>query len=249
MFSTSVVVLDFETTGLSSRSGDRITEVAALRVREGRIVERYVTLVNASMPIPSFITQLTGISNEMLATAPPVKRVMRDQTALWRRHEFLAQYFAMDPDSGRLARTFVVPCNLGSARRQYRHFRWRFPRDVLFFQVGCFIELYDVGRPDWLPLLDLQPMRCNRGGARYGFPQAQLGRHLRTLLEHGRSVTIVREQNPTGRVLRRLPAWRFVVARARRFRPNLLVRMETAVAPLDRAAWGRTRVACPNRWM
>ena len=56
MLSTSVVVLDFETTGLSPRGGDRITEVAALRVRDGRVVERYVTLVNAGVRIPSFIT-------------------------------------------------------------------------------------------------------------------------------------------------------------------------------------------------
>lgn len=132
--------------------------------------------------------------------------------ALWCRHAFLSQYFSMDPGSGRLVRTFVVPGNLASAKRQYRHFRWRFPKDVLFFQVGRFIEFYDAGRPEWLPLLELQPMRCNRRGARYGFPRSHVGRHLRTLLEHGRSVTIVREQHySSGRVLRRLPAWRFVV--------------------------------------
>jgi DNA polymerase-3 subunit epsilon len=78
MLSTSVVVLDFETTGLSPRGGDRITEVAALRVHNGEVVDRYVTLVNAGVRIPSFITQLTGISNAMIATATPVKRVMRE---------------------------------------------------------------------------------------------------------------------------------------------------------------------------
>jgi len=78
MLSTSVVVLDFETTGLSPRGGDRITEVAALRVRDGRVVDRYVTLVNAGVRIPSFITGLTGITHAMVASAPPVTRVMRE---------------------------------------------------------------------------------------------------------------------------------------------------------------------------
>ena len=78
MLSTSVVVLDFETTGLSPRAGDRITEVAALRVRNGRIVERYVTLVNAGVRIPSFITGLTGITNAMVASAPHATHVIAD---------------------------------------------------------------------------------------------------------------------------------------------------------------------------
>ena len=78
MLSASVVVLDFETTGLSPRGGDRITEVAALRVQNGKVIERYVTLVNAGVRIPSFITGLTGITNEMVASAPPAKRVIRE---------------------------------------------------------------------------------------------------------------------------------------------------------------------------
>lgn len=127
--------------------------------------------------------------------------------ALWRRHPFLAQYFALDRNSGRPVRTFVVPADLISVRRQYRHFRWRFPEDVLFFKVGRFIEFYDLGRPRWLQVLKLQPMRPNRRGARYGFPQVQMERHLRTLLAQGFSVTFIREQrSPMG--VRRLPAWR-----------------------------------------
>ena len=76
MLSASVVVLDFETTGLSP-GVDRITEVAALRVVGTRIVDRYVTLVNAGVRIPSHIISLTGISNEMIATAPRAADVVR----------------------------------------------------------------------------------------------------------------------------------------------------------------------------
>lgn len=63
-------MLDFETTGLSPAAGDRITEVAALRIVGGRIVDRFVSLVNCNVRVPSFITQLTGITQAMVNAAP-----------------------------------------------------------------------------------------------------------------------------------------------------------------------------------
>jgi DNA polymerase-3 subunit epsilon len=115
MLSTSVVVLDFETTGLSPRGGDRITEVAALRVRGGRVTERYVTLVNAGVRIPSFITQLTGISNDMVATAPPVKRVMRELVA------FLEDDIVVAHNAGFDHGFLVAECvRAGLTDREYR---------------------------------------------------------------------------------------------------------------------------------
>ena len=139
--------------------------------------------------------------------------------ALWRRYDYLAQYFTLDRASGLPVRSFVVPPGLRSARRQYRHFRWRFPQDVLLFQVGRFIEFYDAGRPGWLLVHGLKPLRRNRRGARYGFPRPQLRRHLRALLAQGFDVTIVREQGAAGQrlsggVRRRLPAWRLVAPAA-----------------------------------
>lgn len=71
-----IVMLDFETTGLSPAMGDRITEVAALRIVAGRVTERYVSLINCKVRIPSFITALTGISQAMVDGAPPVARVV-----------------------------------------------------------------------------------------------------------------------------------------------------------------------------
>lgn len=76
MFEKPIVMLDFETTGLSPAMGDRITEVAALRIVAGRVTERYVSLVNCNTRIPSFITQLTGISQAMVDAAPPVEQVV-----------------------------------------------------------------------------------------------------------------------------------------------------------------------------
>ena len=70
MFDKPIVMLDFETTGLSPDRGDRITEVAALRIVDGKITDRYVSLVNCGVRIPSFITGLTGISQSMVNAAP-----------------------------------------------------------------------------------------------------------------------------------------------------------------------------------
>lgn len=76
MFDQPIVMLDFETTGLSPDAGDRITEVAALRMVDGVITERYVTLINCGTRIPSHITALTGISQRMVDGAPPVRQVL-----------------------------------------------------------------------------------------------------------------------------------------------------------------------------
>ncbi|CAN7495459.1 3'-5' exonuclease [Duganella sp. LjRoot269] len=76
MLNQSIVMLDFETTGLSPDMGDRITEVAALRIVDGKVVERYVSLINCNVRIPSFITGLTGITQAMVDGAPPVSKVV-----------------------------------------------------------------------------------------------------------------------------------------------------------------------------
>jgi len=125
MLSTTVVVLDFETTGLSPRGGDRITEVAALRVRNGQVVDRYVTLVNAGVRIPSFITQLTGISNAMVATAPKVERVIRelvafldDDMVVAHNASFDAGFLLAECDrAGFSNRNYRMLCTLRLARR------------------------------------------------------------------------------------------------------------------------------------
>jgi DNA polymerase-3 subunit epsilon len=73
-----IAVIDFETTGISPSAGDRVTEVAVVILEQGRVVDRYQSLMNAGVRIPSFITQLTGITNDMVAGAPPAERVMRE---------------------------------------------------------------------------------------------------------------------------------------------------------------------------
>jgi DNA polymerase-3 subunit epsilon len=80
---TPIAVIDFETTGLSPTQGDRATEVAIVLVEGGRVVDRFQSLMNAGVRIPPFIIQLTGISNAMVADAPPAAQVMARPRALW----------------------------------------------------------------------------------------------------------------------------------------------------------------------
>ncbi len=67
--STSFVVFDLETTGAKAPPC-RITEIGAYRVKNGQVAEKFQTLVNPQTPIPWFISQLTGITDEMVRDAP-----------------------------------------------------------------------------------------------------------------------------------------------------------------------------------
>lgn len=71
-----IAVIDFETTGSSPGQGARATEVAIVLVEGGQVVGQFQSLMNAGVHIPPFITQLTGITNAMVADAPPTGEVM-----------------------------------------------------------------------------------------------------------------------------------------------------------------------------
>lgn len=74
----SYVVVDVETTGSSPYWGDRITEIAAVVVRDGDIVEVFETLVNPQRSIPPIVTRLTNITWDMVRHAPTFERVADD---------------------------------------------------------------------------------------------------------------------------------------------------------------------------
>src|ERR1700743_1212476 len=66
---------DVETTGWAPEDAD-ITEIGAVRVHAGTVVAEFGSLVNPGTPVPPAITELTGISDQMLASAPPVAAVL-----------------------------------------------------------------------------------------------------------------------------------------------------------------------------
>lgn len=72
----SLVILDFETTGLSPNMGDRAIEIGAVRLVNGEITERFQELMNPGQRISAFIEDYTGISNAMLVEAESCEVVM-----------------------------------------------------------------------------------------------------------------------------------------------------------------------------
>ena len=74
----TVVVLDFETTGLSPGEGDRAIEIGAVRIEDGEVTGRFQELMNPGQRVSGFIESYTGITNGMLAEARPCAEVMRD---------------------------------------------------------------------------------------------------------------------------------------------------------------------------
>lgn len=69
------IVLDLETTGASPQNGCGITEIGAIAVRGGEILGEFSTFVNPLIPLPDYITNLTGITDEMLVDAPLIDQV------------------------------------------------------------------------------------------------------------------------------------------------------------------------------
>ncbi|WP_198970914.1 3'-5' exonuclease [Xylophilus sp. ASV27] len=119
-------VIDFETTGLSPLNGDRATEVAIVLVEGGEVVDRFQSLMNAGVRIPPFIESLTGISNAMVAAAPPAERVMADAARFVGDTPMAAHNASFDrrfwaAELGRIGQAAPQPfvCTLLLARRLY----------------------------------------------------------------------------------------------------------------------------------
>lgn len=83
----SVIILDFETTGLSPQKGDRCIEVGAVRLHQGQVQEHFQRLMHPGRRVSRFIEAYTGISNAMLAEAEPCEQVFAE----------LAEFLGDDP--------------------------------------------------------------------------------------------------------------------------------------------------------
>lgn len=71
------VAFDLETTGLNVET-DYIIEIGALKVRNGKVAERFIEFLKPEQPISPIITNITGITNEMVANARDTKSIIRD---------------------------------------------------------------------------------------------------------------------------------------------------------------------------
>jgi DNA polymerase-3 subunit epsilon len=121
-----VVVLDFETSGLSPAQGARAIEIGAVRLVNGKIAERFQSLMNPGFRISALIEDYTGISNRMLARAPGCTEVMRQFAAFIGSDNLVAHNASFDQRflSAELERlNLPLPnaftCNLMLARRVF----------------------------------------------------------------------------------------------------------------------------------
>nr|WP_239534450.1 ATP-dependent DNA helicase DinG [Priestia taiwanensis] len=90
------VVIDLETTGNASKTDERIIQFAAVVIEEGKIVHTYSTFLYPEKPIPSFITELTGIHDEMVEGAPLFEEIADDVLELLKDSYFVAHNVQFD---------------------------------------------------------------------------------------------------------------------------------------------------------
>ncbi len=88
-------VVDVETTGRRAEQ-ERVTEVACVTIERGRITGSFTSLVNPGMPIPPPITALTGISDELVATAPPFAAIATELRQRLSQAVFVAHHASFD---------------------------------------------------------------------------------------------------------------------------------------------------------
>lgn len=73
-----MVVIDFETTGLSPSRGDRATEIAAVLIENGEVVDRYQSLMKSGVRVPRYIESLDRALRTRCRQRPPSETVMQE---------------------------------------------------------------------------------------------------------------------------------------------------------------------------
>ena len=123
---STLVVLDFETTGLSPDQGDRAIEIGAVRLVDGQIRDRFQALMNPGRRVDSFIEGYTGISNAMLAKARPCAAVMAEFAAYLGDDNMVAHNASfdrrfLDAEFSRIDQRSLgeFSCSMLAARRLY----------------------------------------------------------------------------------------------------------------------------------
>jgi len=119
------VVVDVETTG--GRAGNhRMTEIGAVKVQNGVIIDEFQTLLNPQRSIPAFITKLTGITQDMVKDAPIFAQIADDFSdflgdAIFAAHNVNFDYGFIKAEYERIGKRFRAPkiCTCSSMRKYY----------------------------------------------------------------------------------------------------------------------------------
>ena len=129
MFSQDTVFVDIETTG-GNANHDRITEVAILKMQEGKLVSEWSTLVNPLTYIPEQIQQLTGINHEMVLDQPPFHDIYREIYERLEGNVFVAHnarfdYSFLKNEFKRCSKSFRAPvlCTVKLSRKLFPEYK------------------------------------------------------------------------------------------------------------------------------
>ena len=124
----TVIVLDFETTGLSPDMGDRAIEIGAVRLEHGVVKERFQELMNPGQRVSTFIENYTGITNEMLYSAPSCSSVMKQFADFIEGYNLVAHNASfdkrfLDAELTRISKGYSgqFACSMLAARRIFQH--------------------------------------------------------------------------------------------------------------------------------
>ena len=129
MASRPLVCVDIETTGTNPLR-DRVTEVAAIAIEDGAVVDEWCSLVNPETSVPAHIQAITGITNEMLEDAPTFPQIAGTLEALLAGRVFVAHnarfdYGFLRNELKRTGRRLKAPvlCTVKLSRRLYPEYR------------------------------------------------------------------------------------------------------------------------------
>ncbi len=107
-----VVVLDFETTGLSPDMGDRAIEIGAVLIENGKVTDRFQQLMNPGFRVNSFIQNYTGITNAMLKDEDSCRSVIKEFAEFINGYNLVAHNASFDKK--------FLDSEMAQARSQYQ---------------------------------------------------------------------------------------------------------------------------------
>ena len=123
-----IVVLDFETTGLSASGGDRAIEIGAVGLENGKITDKYQSLIHPGFKVDRFIENYTGITNHMLDQAPKPTEVFPElyrfidgSVIVAHNAGFDRRFLDMELAKVGYARQKPFLCSMRIARRLYQN--------------------------------------------------------------------------------------------------------------------------------
>ncbi len=135
-------VVDIETTG-GRKGGNAITEIAVVHVQNGEIISQWSSLVNPQRHVPAHITRLTGIDNEMVATAPTFSEIADELEQQLKGTIFVAHNVGFDYGFIKAAyesinRAFRKPkfCTVANSRKTFPGLK--------SYSLGALTEHFDI---------------------------------------------------------------------------------------------------------